>query len=177
MTCAVFAAVISEVPAMLLTINSSVSSSSSNLLPFQSLFQLPQFQTSNCRQNPRWNPQALQFRVSSSANQTVEVASPPENVGGADCATESGADIVRKFYGGINVQDLSSVEELIREMCTFNLLLMIYPRRIPQQLGDMAFSYGRDSVEPAIKPGDTVLVAIRGVAWLLRQFPQLADRF
>ncbi|GAB2225846.1 hypothetical protein Droror1_Dr00021615 [Drosera rotundifolia] len=36
--------------------------------------------------------------------------------------------------------------------------------------------YARDSVEPAIKPGESVLVAVRGVAWLLRQFPQLADR-
>ncbi|XP_059451976.1 uncharacterized protein LOC132182681 [Corylus avellana] len=36
--------------------------------------------------------------------------------------------------------------------------------------------YGRDSVEPAIKPGETALVAIRGVTWLLQQFPQLADQ-
>ncbi|KAJ8760487.1 hypothetical protein K2173_015154 [Erythroxylum novogranatense] len=36
--------------------------------------------------------------------------------------------------------------------------------------------YGRDSVEPAIKPGDTALGAIRAVTWLLQQFPQLADR-
>uniref|UniRef100_A0A2N9J2K1 SnoaL-like domain-containing protein n=1 Tax=Fagus sylvatica TaxID=28930 RepID=A0A2N9J2K1_FAGSY len=36
--------------------------------------------------------------------------------------------------------------------------------------------YGRDSVEPAIKPGEAALVAIRGVTWLLQQFPQLADR-
>ncbi|KAL9173542.1 hypothetical protein ABFS82_03G122000 [Erythranthe guttata] len=38
-------------------------------------------------------------------------------------------------------------------------------------------SYGRDCVEPAIKPGDTALVAIRGVTWLLQKFPFLADRF
>ncbi|KAI3758682.1 hypothetical protein L6452_06253 [Arctium lappa] len=37
--------------------------------------------------------------------------------------------------------------------------------------------YGRDIVEPAVKPGDLALVAIRGVTWLLQQFPQLADRF
>ncbi|GMP79047.1 hypothetical protein CsSME_00034741 [Camellia sinensis var. sinensis] len=37
-------------------------------------------------------------------------------------------------------------------------------------------SYGRDSVEPAIKPGEMALVAIRGVAWLLQRFPQLADQ-
>ncbi|KAK9270475.1 hypothetical protein L1049_026055 [Liquidambar formosana] len=36
--------------------------------------------------------------------------------------------------------------------------------------------YGRDSVEPSIKPGETALVAIRGVTWLLQQFPQLADQ-
>ena len=61
-------------------------------------------------------------------------------------------------------------------------------------------SYGRDSVEPAIKPGKAALVSaislcfmqffyfflmitlsilqviISGVTWLLQQFPQLADR-
>ncbi|XP_075648380.1 uncharacterized protein LOC142619189 [Castanea sativa] len=36
--------------------------------------------------------------------------------------------------------------------------------------------YGRDVVEPAIKPGEAALVVIRGVTWLLQQFPQLADR-
>ncbi|KAK9995095.1 hypothetical protein SO802_024798 [Lithocarpus litseifolius] len=36
--------------------------------------------------------------------------------------------------------------------------------------------YGRDIVEPAIKPGEAALVVIRGVTWLLQQFPQLADR-
>ncbi|XP_009620035.1 uncharacterized protein LOC107815327 [Nicotiana tabacum] len=43
--------------------------------------------------------------------------------------------------------------------------------------GQRQILYGRDSVEPAVKPGETALVAIRGVAWLLQQFPQLADRF
>ncbi|KAL8248972.1 hypothetical protein R6Q59_005840 [Mikania micrantha] len=37
--------------------------------------------------------------------------------------------------------------------------------------------YGRDIVEPALKPGDFALVAIRSVTWLLEQFPQLAERF
>ncbi|KAH1223238.1 hypothetical protein GmHk_11G030771 [Glycine max] len=35
--------------------------------------------------------------------------------------------------------------------------------------------YGRDCVEPAIKPGDATLAAIRSVTWLLQQFPQLAN--
>ncbi|CAA2984617.1 Polyketide cyclase -like domain [Olea europaea subsp. europaea] len=42
--------------------------------------------------------------------------------------------------------------------------------------GQRQIVYGRDSVEPAIKPGETALVAIRGVAWLLQKFPNLADR-
>ncbi|KAJ8541840.1 hypothetical protein K7X08_002656 [Anisodus acutangulus] len=42
--------------------------------------------------------------------------------------------------------------------------------------GQRKILYGRDSVEPAVKPGETALVAIRGVAWLLQQFPQLAER-
>ncbi|XP_022955016.1 uncharacterized protein LOC111457092 isoform X2 [Cucurbita moschata] len=36
--------------------------------------------------------------------------------------------------------------------------------------------YARDSVEPALKPGEMALTIIRGVTWLLERFPQLADR-
>ncbi|ESQ28052.1 hypothetical protein EUTSA_v10019116mg [Eutrema salsugineum] len=43
--------------------------------------------------------------------------------------------------------------------------------------GKRQIVYGRDCVEPAIKPGETVLAAIKGVTWLLQKFPQLADRF
>ncbi|OVA02103.1 Polyketide cyclase SnoaL-like domain [Macleaya cordata] len=42
--------------------------------------------------------------------------------------------------------------------------------------GKKQIIYGRDSVEPSIKPGETALVAIRGVTWLLQRFPQLADQ-
>ncbi|KAJ7949769.1 Nuclear transport factor 2 (NTF2) family protein [Quillaja saponaria] len=41
--------------------------------------------------------------------------------------------------------------------------------------GKRQIVYGRDSVEPAIKPGETALAAIRSVTWL-QQFPQLVDR-
>lgn len=42
--------------------------------------------------------------------------------------------------------------------------------------GKKQIIYARDSVEPAFKPGELALTAIRGVTWLLEQFPQLADR-
>ncbi|KAK4413428.1 protein ABHD11 [Sesamum alatum] len=42
--------------------------------------------------------------------------------------------------------------------------------------GQRQIVYGRDCVEPAIKPGETALVIIRGVTWLLQKFPSLADR-
>ncbi|GAB4836678.1 hypothetical protein Ancab_001591 [Ancistrocladus abbreviatus] len=42
--------------------------------------------------------------------------------------------------------------------------------------GKQQIVYGRDSVEPAIKPGESALAAIRGVTWLLQRFPQLVDR-
>ncbi|KAH7851009.1 hypothetical protein Vadar_005909 [Vaccinium darrowii] len=42
--------------------------------------------------------------------------------------------------------------------------------------GKRQIIYGRDSVEPAIKPGEVALVAIKGVTWLLQRFPQLADQ-
>lgn len=147
---------------------------------------------------------------------------------------ESGADVVRKFYGGVNRQDLGSVEGLIAEKCVYEDLVFPRPfvgrkdilqffKKFNDSVGkDLQFViddlsaedstavgvtwhlewngkpfpfskgcsfyklevidgkrqiiYGRDSVEPAIKPGETVLIAIRGVAWLLRQFPQLIDQ-
>ncbi|XP_050217530.1 uncharacterized protein LOC126668366 [Mercurialis annua] len=36
--------------------------------------------------------------------------------------------------------------------------------------------YARDSVEPAIKPGEGALVIIKAVTWLFQRFPQLADQ-
>ncbi|XP_076883382.1 uncharacterized protein LOC143532135 [Bidens hawaiensis] len=53
--------------------------------------------------------------------------------------------------------------------CSFYRLKVVDGRR--------QIIYGRDIVEPAVKPGDFALVAIRGVTWLLQQFPQLAERF
>ncbi|GAV64524.1 SnoaL_2 domain-containing protein [Cephalotus follicularis] len=48
--------------------------------------------------------------------------------------------------------------------------------RLQVMNGKRQIVYGRDIVEPAIKLGDTALVAIRGVTWLLQQFPQLAEQ-
>ncbi|PIN01630.1 hypothetical protein CDL12_25865 [Handroanthus impetiginosus] len=42
--------------------------------------------------------------------------------------------------------------------------------------GQRQIVYGRECVEPIIKPGETALVAIRGVTWLLQKLPFLADR-
>lgn len=42
--------------------------------------------------------------------------------------------------------------------------------------GKRQIIYGRDSVEPATKPGNMALVAIKAVTSLLERFPQLADR-
>ncbi|XP_047066256.1 uncharacterized protein LOC124674260 [Lolium rigidum] len=46
----------------------------------------------------------------------------------------------------------------------------------PQRQEQIQIVYGRDCVEPATKPGELALVAIRGVTWLLERFPSLADR-
>ncbi|KAI3933247.1 hypothetical protein MKW92_003655 [Papaver armeniacum] len=42
--------------------------------------------------------------------------------------------------------------------------------------GKKQIIYGRDSVEPFIKPGESALVAIKGVTWLFQRFPLLADK-
>ncbi|XP_028788432.1 uncharacterized protein LOC114744429 [Neltuma alba] len=47
--------------------------------------------------------------------------------------------------------------------------------RLEVNNGKRQIRYGRDSVEPAVKPGDAALAAIRSVTWLFQQFPQLAD--
>uniref|UniRef100_A0ACD5YAK5 Uncharacterized protein n=1 Tax=Avena sativa TaxID=4498 RepID=A0ACD5YAK5_AVESA len=46
----------------------------------------------------------------------------------------------------------------------------------PNQQERIQIVYGRDCVEPATKPGELALVAIRGVTWILERFPSLADR-
>lgn len=53
--------------------------------------------------------------------------------------------------------------------CSFYRLTTIH--------GQPQIIYARDSVEPALKPGDSVLVIIKAVAALLRRFPNLVDSF
>ncbi|KAL3638640.1 hypothetical protein CASFOL_016547 [Castilleja foliolosa] len=147
---------------------------------------------------------------------------------------ESGANVVRKFYRGINGRDLTTVEDLIAVNCIYEDLVFPKPfigrkaildffnqfigsisRDLQFAIDDISeensfavgvtwhlewkgkafpFSrgcsfyrldvidgqrqivYGRDCVEPAIKPGDAALGVIRGVTWLLEKFPSLADR-
>ncbi|KAF3447411.1 hypothetical protein FNV43_RR12597 [Rhamnella rubrinervis] len=181
------------------------------------------------------NSPTQSLRLCSSINRTAAVTSPAkEDDDGDEAMVDSAADVVRKFYGGINAHDLTSVEDLIADRCVYEDLVFPRPfvgrkdilqffRTFTDSVGmDLQFVidnlstedssrvgvtwhlewngkpfpfskgcsfyqlevvngkrqiiYGRDSVEPAIKPGETALVAIRGVAWLLRQFPQLADR-
>lgn len=165
--------------------------------------------------------------ASISDSQTAVVASPPE------VERDSAAEVVRRFYGGINGQDISAVEGLIADKCVYEDL--IFPRpfvgreaildffkkfndiigtdlrfviddiseedssgvgvtwhlewkgkpfpfskgcsfyRLEVIDGKRQIIYGRDSVEPALKPGETALVAIRGLVRLLQRFPQLAD--
>ncbi|XP_030468084.2 uncharacterized protein LOC115686816 [Syzygium oleosum] len=159
--------------------------------------------------------------------ETAVVASPPA------LEQDSAAEVVRRFYGGINSRDLSAVEGLIADKCVYEDL--VFPRpfvgreaildffgkfsdiigtdlrfviddiseedssgvgvtwhlewkgkpfpfskgcsfyRLEVINGKRQIIYGRDSVEPALKPGETALVAIRGVVGLLQRFPQLAD--
>ncbi|KAJ0026071.1 hypothetical protein Pint_07539 [Pistacia integerrima] len=184
----------------------------------------------------RWTPQTKLMKVSSSESsyQTVVDVAPTSETseGGA-------ADVVRRFYEGINGRDLVSVEELIADNCVYedlvfpqpfvgrkaildffkkfsdsissdlqfviddistedssavgvtwhlgtvkcNIILISIPNNGKESnfpsAKDAAFigwRYGRDIVEPAIKPGESALGIIRAVTWLLQQFPQLADR-
>ncbi|KAF8025477.1 hypothetical protein BT93_F2347 [Corymbia citriodora subsp. variegata] len=58
--------------------------------------------------------------ASISDNRTAVVASPPE------VEQDSAAEVVRRFYGGINNQDLSAVEGLVADKCVYEDL--IFPR-------------------------------------------------
>ncbi|XP_010245719.1 PREDICTED: uncharacterized protein LOC104589183 [Nelumbo nucifera] len=180
----------------------------------------------------RGNPSAT-VRVSSS-NQLATTTEDESPSSSPSVSVDSGADVVRKFYDGINRRDLVSVEYLIAENCVYEDL--VFPRpfvgrqailgffnkfidsiskdlqfviddisnmdssavgvtwhlewqgrpfpfskgcsfyRLEILDGKRQIIYGRDSVEPSIKPGETALVAIRGVTWLLQQFPQLANQ-
>lgn len=68
------------------------------------------------------------LRISSSENNrsAVDVVSPPPTTSNADGDDGGGADVVRRFYDGINGRDLASVEELIADDCVYEDL--IFPR-------------------------------------------------
>lgn len=73
---------------------------------------------------PTWSSPTQCFRLSSSADRTVSVASPATD--DEEASLDSAADVVRKFYGGINAHDLASVEELIADKCVYEDL--VFPR-------------------------------------------------
>lgn len=145
----------------------------------------------------------------------------------------SASDVVKNFYGGINLHDLSSVEGLIAQNCVYEDLIFPQPfvgrkaileffqkfidyistdlqfvidaiseedsasvgvtwhlewrgktfpfskgcsfYRLKVVNGIRQITYGRDCVEPAIKPGESALIIIRGVTRLLQWFPGLVD--
>lgn len=145
----------------------------------------------------------------------------------------SASDVVKNFYGGINLHDLSSVEGLIAQNCVYEDLIFPQPfvgrkaileffqkfidyistdlqfvidaiseedstsvgvtwhlewrgktfpfsrgcsfYRLKVVNGIRQITYARDCVEPAIKPGESALIIIRGVTWLLQWFPGLVD--
>eukprot|EP00262_Sarcandra_glabra_P010547 TRINITY_DN25840_c0_g1_i1.p1 TRINITY_DN25840_c0_g1~~TRINITY_DN25840_c0_g1_i1.p1 ORF type:complete len:214 (+),score=27.77 TRINITY_DN25840_c0_g1_i1:133-774(+) len=173
-------------------------------------------------------PKTIRTVIRVSANQITKSrisSSPP---------ISSASDVVKDFYGGINVHDLASVDNLIADKCVYEDLVFSRPfvgrkaileffkkftdsistdlqfviddissedsiavgvtwhlewrgrpfpfskgcsfYRLEVVDGKRQIVYGRDSVEPAIKPGEMALVAIRGVTWLLQRFPQLMDK-
>ncbi|XVF18242.1 hypothetical protein REPUB_Repub11eG0004500 [Reevesia pubescens] len=190
------------------------------------------------RRKGTWTPRTLikvSFSFSSSSSsssssekQTAIVIVPSQS------EKDDAAEVVRRFYAGINGRDLASVELLIAEKCVYEDL--IFPRpfvgrkaileffksfidsiskdlqfviddistedssaigvtwhlewkgkpfpfskgcsfyRLEMVDGKRQIIYGRDVVEPAIKPGEAALGAIKAVTWLLQQFPQLADQ-
>lgn len=145
----------------------------------------------------------------------------------------SASDVVKNFYGGINLHDLSSVEGLIAQNCVYEDLIFPQPfvgrkaileffqkfidyistdlqfvidaiseedsasvgvtwhlewrgktfpfskgcsfYRLKVVNGIRQIAYARDCVEPAIKPGESALIIIRGVTRLLQWFPGLVD--
>lgn len=72
----------------------------------------------------RWTPQTKLIKVSSSESSyqtVVDVAPTPEtSEGGA-------ADVVRRFYEGVNGRDFVSVEELIADNCVYEDLIFPQP--------------------------------------------------
>ena len=68
----------------------------------------------------RWSPhKKSHFKLSSSQNRTATVASPATDV--------TAAEVVRKFYAGINGRDLPSVEDLISQSCVYEDLIFARP--------------------------------------------------
>ncbi|CAN6475638.1 unnamed protein product [Victoria cruziana] len=195
-------------------------------------FRFPPSSSSAARAFPKARFRSLVARAE--ANRPA-LASPgqPTSPPSAPSAAYSPAELVRRFYDGINGRDLESVEELIADDCIYEDL--IFPRpfvgrkdildffkkftdsitgdlqfviddisgddssvvgvtwhlewrgrsfpfskgcsfyRCKMSNGKRKIVYGRDSVEPAVKPAELALGALKGMTTLLQQFPQLAD--
>lgn len=68
----------------------------------------------------RWSPhKKSHFKLSSSQNHTATVASRATDV--------TAAEVVSKFYAGINGRDLPSVEDLISQSCVYEDLIFARP--------------------------------------------------
>ncbi|XP_057954178.1 uncharacterized protein LOC131148485 isoform X4 [Malania oleifera] len=139
-----------------------------------------------------------QTAITAPAKSSSSSSSGEDNPESSPVSGDSASDVVRKFYGRINAHDLASVEDLIAENCVYEDLLFPRPfvgrkiqapcmcgrnsqsavyfeTKLPSCNLTSVDSYGRDSVEPSVKPGDTTLIAIRAITRLLQQFPRLAD--
>ncbi|KAL0314066.1 UNVERIFIED_CONTAM: protein ABHD11 [Sesamum angustifolium] len=84
-------------------------------------------------------------------------------------------EFFKQFMDSISTDLQFAIDDISRRMpvlwgkgCSFYRLDVVN--------GQRQIVYGRDCVEPAIKPGETALVIIRGVTWVLQKFPFLADR-
>ncbi|KAI5431760.1 hypothetical protein KIW84_035797 [Lathyrus oleraceus] len=113
-------------------------------------------------------------------NNVVDSASTVEIIEFFKKFTESTSLDLQFIIDDLSMEDASSVGVIwhlewkgkpfpFSKGCSFYRLEVINGKR--------QITYGRDSVEPAIKPGDATLTLIKSVTWLLQRFPQLADRF
>lgn len=50
-----------------------------------------------------------------------------------------------------------------------------YRLQLDEKQQQLQIVYGRDCVEPAVKPGESALLIIRAVTWIFERFPRLAN--
>lgn len=122
----------SPFPKLVKILNYHHSDSNPVIKKFQNKCNTDHTKIASSTRRKKWN-RVLKSSSSSSSNNNITSGVAASEV---KLELESASNVVRKFYGGINGRDLSSVEALIADNCVYEDLIFPHPF-----VGRKVFSY------------------------------------